>query len=304
MSEIGSLLDPGVLNKFSNLELIARQVVEGFLSGRHKSPYKGFSVEFAEHREYTRGDEIRHIDWRTFGKTDRYYIKEYEVETNLRSQIVLDVSGSMAYGKTRSGGQVGVSKFTYGSYLAAALGYMLLHQQDSVGLVTFDTKIRRYIPTRSAPNHLRNICRELQQTETGGETELADVFHDLAERFKRGGMVVIISDLFFDPKSLLSALQHFRHRHHEVLLFQVLDPDELTFPFRNWSEFRDLEIDDDRIRIDPVRVREGYLESMREFLDDLKHGCGQMSIDHVMLDTTTPFDRALSYYLARRAWRK
>ena len=303
MSEIGSLLDPGVLGKFSNLELIARQVVEGFLSGRHKSPYKGFSVEFAEHREYTPGDEIRHIDWRTVAKTDRYYIKEYEVETNLRAQILVDVSGSMQYGSTRAAGDKGVSKFTYGCYLAAALSYLLLHQQDGVGLVTFDTKVRRYIPTRSAPNHLRNICRELQNTTPGGETELAIVFHDLAERFKRGGLVVIISDLFFDTKSLLSALQHFRHRHHEVLLFQILDPDELSFPFRNWSEFRDLELPDQSLRMDPARVREGYLAALREFLDELKHGCGQMSIDLVSLDTTTPFDQALALYLARRAWR-
>jgi len=303
MTEVASLLDPAVLNKFSNLELIARQVVEGFISGRHKSPYKGFSVEFAQHREYTPGDEIRHIDWRSFGNTDRYYVKEYEVETNLRAQILVDASGSMRYGHRRADGAEGISKFTYGCYLAAALSYMLLHQQDAVGLVTFDTRVRRYIPPRAAASHLRIICGELRRTEPGSETELAVVFHDLAERLKRGGMVVIISDLFFDLKPLLNALQHFRHRHHEVLLFQVLDPDELSFPFRSWSEFRDLEITSQRMRMDPQRVREGYLAALRTFLDDLKRGCGQMSIDLVSLETTTPFDQALAQYLARRAWR-
>ena len=297
-SDVTNLLDPRNLEKFGNLELVARKVVEGFISGKHKSPFKGFSVEFAEHREYSPGDEIRTIDWRAYAKTDRYYVKEFEEETNLRANILVDASGSMRYGAQGS-----VSKFQYACSLAAALAYLLLHQQDAVGLATFDTAVRRYIPPRAVPNHLRIICQELRDTQPAGDTQLASVFHDLAERVKRGGLVIIISDMFYDIKPLLTALQHFRHRRHEVMVFQPLDRDELTFPFKNWTEFRNLENADHRRRIDPARIRSGYLAALRQFLAELKTGCGQLRIDHVMLDTETPYDYALARYLARRAWR-
>ncbi len=297
MTDAG-LFDPKVLGKFANLELIGRQVFEGFISGRHKSPFKGFSVEFAEHRQYTRGDEIRYIDWHTYAKTDRYYIKEYEEETNLRCYILLDASGSMKYA-----GRDEMSKFRYGSFLAAGMTYMMLHQQDSVGLVTYDTKVRRYIPPRSRPNHLHVIMKEIEETEPGGESELADVYHELAERVKRRGLVVLISDFFVDPAPLLGALQHFRHRKHEVVLFHVMSPDELTFPFQGWVEFRNLELGDDRIKIDPSRLRAEYLERVKAHIAELKRGCGNLRADYVQLSTKTPFDYALARYLSSRTGR-
>ena len=293
-----SLFDPKTLAKFANLEYIGRQVFEGFISGRHKSPFKGFSVEFAEHRQYTRGDELRYIDWHTYAKTDRYYIKEYEEETNLRCYVLLDASGSMRYA-----GKDQVSKFRYGSFLASALAYMMLHQQDSVGLVTYDTKIRRYIPPRARPNHVRIIMDELEHTEPGGESELADVYHELAERVKRRGLVVLISDFFVDPGPLLGALQHFRHRKHELVLFHVMAPDELTFPFQGWVEFRNLEMLEDKLRIDPTRLRQDYLDRVKSFIAELKRGCGDLRADYVQLSTSTPFDYALARYLSSRAGR-
>jgi uncharacterized protein (DUF58 family) len=297
MTETAHLFDPRTLAKFANLEFVARQLVEGFISGKHKSPFKGFSVEFAEHRQYTPGDEIRYIDWRAYAKTDRYYIKEFEEETNLRCYILLDVSGSMKYAGRE------VSKFRYGCFLAAALAYLMLHQQDAVGLVTFDTDVRRYIPPRARPNHLRVLFQELERTEPGGETELAGVIHGLAERIKRRGLVVVISDFFYDLPDLLGALQHFRHRKHELLLLHVMAPDELAFPFNGCVEFRNLELADDRLRLDPHRMRAEYLERVSRFIADLKHGCGNMQADYVQLSTATPFDYALAKYLSSRAAR-
>jgi len=297
MTESSHLFDPKTLAKFADLEFVARQLVEGFISGKHKSPFKGFSVEFAEHRHYSPGDEIRYIDWRTYAKTDRYYIKEFEEETNLRCHILLDVSGSMGYAGRE------VSKFRYGCYLAAALAYLMLHQQDAVGLVTFDTKIRRYIPARARPNHLRVLLEELERTEPGGETELAGVFHGLAERIKRRGLVVVISDFFYDLPDLLGALQHFRHRKHELLLLHVMAPDELAFPFNGWVEFRNLESGEDRLRVDPHRMRAEYLERVNGFIADLKRGSGNMRADYVQLSTSTPFDYALARYLSHRGAR-
>ncbi|HUW58445.1 MAG TPA: DUF58 domain-containing protein [Planctomycetota bacterium] len=298
MSQITDLFDPRALAKFANLELVARQVVEGFITGMHKSPFKGFSVEFAEHRQYTPGDEIRYIDWRAYAKTDRYYVKEFEEETNLRCFLLVDVSGSMRYSGRH------ISKFRYGCFLSAALAYLMLHQQDAVGMVTFDTDIRRYIPPRARPDHLRVLLQELQGTKPGGETELAGVFHGLAERIKRRGLVVMISDFFYEPAALLGALQHFRHRKHELILFHVMAPDELTFPFNGWMEFRNLEVADDRLRIDPSRMRSEYIQRVREFIAELKRGCGNMRADYVQLSTDMPFDYALARYLSARAARR
>src|ERR1035437_225332 len=205
------LLDGDALAKIHKLELIARGVVEGFVSGRHKSPYKGFSVEFAEHRQYAPGDDTRDLDWRVYGKSDRYYIKQFIEETNLRATILLDASGSMAYtGKlaAKHGGKA-VSKFVYGQYLSASLAHLMIHQQDAVGLATFDTQVRRYIPSRSRVSHLRAILEELAGTVAGSETNLSPILHDLAERVHRRGLVVIISDLFDDPEAVLNALHHF-----------------------------------------------------------------------------------------------
>ncbi|HEV3145739.1 MAG TPA: DUF58 domain-containing protein, partial [Gemmataceae bacterium] len=230
--------DPSELRKYGGLTLVARTLVEGFLTGVHKSPYKGFSVEFAEHRQYYPGDEIRHIDWRAYGKTDRYYIKEYEEETNLKAYLLVDASGSMSFK-----GKKGISKFQYAQYVAASLAYLMLHQRDSVGLVLHDTKLRKMIPAKANSKHLLRIIRSLEASSPGGETELAPIWHDLAgHQFRRRGMVVILSDCFDDVDRLLRALQHFRHKRHEVLLFHILAPEEMDFPFSRLTQFRNLEI--------------------------------------------------------------
>jgi uncharacterized protein (DUF58 family) len=296
------LLDPDALAKIHRLELIARGVVEGFVSGRHKSPYKGFSSEFAEHREYVPGDNIRDLDWLVFARTDRYYIRQYIEETNLRGLILLDASGSMGYtGRlaARHGGAP-VSKFRYGQYLAAALAHLMISQQDAVGLATFDSRLRRYIPARSRASHLRVILEELAATEPGAETGLPGVFHDLAERIHRRGLVVIISDLLDDAEEILRALHHFRYRRHEVLLLHVLAEEELTFPFDRWSVFRNLEDLSHRLQLDPLSLRSEYLARLREFVRRLESGCGQMDVDYVQLSTRDSFDVALAHYLAHR----
>ena len=300
------LLDGEALAKIHKLELIARGVVEGFVSGRHKSPYKGFSIEFAEHREYVPGDNIRDLDWRVFGRSDRYYIKQYIEETNLRALVLLDCSGSMKYqGKlaARHDGQL-LSKFQYGQFLAASLAHLMINQQDAVGLATFDTQLRRYVPPRSRASHLRVILQELATTEPGQETSLAPIFHDLAERIPRRGLVIVISDLFDDPEEMLRALHHFRYRRHEVMLLHVMAEEELTFPFDRWSIFRNLENAGHRLQLDPLSLKAEYLARVRQFIRRLEIGCGQMDVDYVPLSTATSFDRALAHYLASRMRRR
>jgi uncharacterized protein (DUF58 family) len=299
------LLDPEALAKVHRLEMVARGAMEGFVAGRHKSPYKGFSVEFAEHRQYVPGDDTRDLDWRVFGKSDRYYIKQYIEETNLRSVILLDASGSMRYTGTQAALHNGrpLSKFEYGQYLAATMTHLMIHQQDAVGLVTFDTQVRRYIPTRSRVSHLRVVLQELAQTAPGGDTAMAPIFHDIAERAHRRGMIIIISDLFDDPEEILSALHHFRYRKHEIMVLHVMAEEELTFPFDRWSLFRDLEIDDRRLQLDPRSIRAEYLAHVQAFLHRLKEGCGQMNADYVPLSTKQNFDTALATYLASRSSR-
>ncbi len=293
------LIDPKALVKLGRLELIARRVVEGFVSGKHRSPYKGFSVEFAEHREYTPGDDLRDLDWRVYARSDRYYVKQYEEETNLRAYLLLDASGSMKYEGDS------VSKFRYAQFIAATLSHLMLHQQDAVGLVTFDDEMRRYIPPRSRPSHLRVLLEEMEQTEPGGETSLSNVLHYVAERIRRRGLVILISDCFDDVDALVSGLHHFRHRKHEVILMHVMAREELTFPFRKWSQFRCLEAPSLRLMLDPASVRDEYLRRITAFLAELKRRCGEMEIDYVQLDTSTPYDDALLQYLAfRAAWGK
>jgi uncharacterized protein (DUF58 family) len=296
------LLDPEALAKIHRLEFIARGVVEGFVSGRHKSPFKGFSVEFAEHRQYVPGDDIGDLDWRVYGKSDRYYIKQYIEETNLRATILLDCSGSMKYAGDASGTHDGraLNKFEYGQFLAASLTHLLIHQQDAVGLVTFDTEIRRYIPARSRVSHLRVVLQELSDTSPGKETSLAPIFHDIAERAHRRGLVVIISDLFDDPDEILNALHHFRYRKHEVLVMHLMAEEELTFPFTQFCDFRDLEVSGQRVQLDPRAVRAEYLDQLRRHIRRIEMGCGQMNIDYIQLSTRQSFVEALSHYLASR----
>lgn len=297
-----NLLDPRALAKIHRLELIARGIVEGFVAGRHKSPYKGFSVEFAEHRQYVPGDDVRGIDWRVYAKSDRYYIKQYIEETNLRATILLDASGSMKFTGDRASKRDGkkLSKYGYSRLVAASLAHLMIHQQDAVGMVTFDTQVRRYIPSRSRVSHLRTILAELHETKPRGETALAPILHDIAERIHRRGLVVIISDLFDDPEKILNALHHFRYRKHEVLLLHVLAEEEITFPFERWSRFRDLEIARSHANLDPRAIRAQYLEEIRRFIRRIEIGCGEMNIDYVPLSTKCDFDVALAHYLAHR----
>lgn len=296
------LLDPDLLATMGRLPLIARGVVEGSVSGRHKSPYRGFSVEFAEHREYVAGDNIRDLDWRIYGKSDRYYIKRYIEETNLRCVIILDASGSMRYTGTQAARHAGrlLSKFEYAQRLAAALAYVLINQQDAVGLVTFDSDVRRYIPPRSRPNHLRVILEELSAAEATDETDLAPVLHSVAERVHRRGLVILISDLFDDPEEVLKAFHHFRYRKHEVIVFHVMAEEEISFPFDDWTVFQDLEQADARVPLDPRSVRTTYLEEVQQFVRRIEKGCGQMSIDYVPLTTRRGIEEGLVSYLARR----
>lgn len=302
MPDYMRLLDPQALAKIHRLELIARGTVEGFVSGRHKSPFKGFSVEFAEHRQYVAGDDVKDLDWRVYGKSDRYYIKQYVEESNLRATIMLDASGSMGYAGTRAAQRDGLplSKFDYGRYLAASLAHLMLHQQDAVGLVTFDVEMRRYIPARSRISHLRSILEELHDTMPGSETALAPVFHDIAERIHRRGLVIIISDLLDDPEEIVKALHHFRYRKHEVIVLHVMAEEELTFPFEGQILFRDLERSSRRVQFDVRAIRAQYLDEVRQFIRQIQLGCGQMSIDYVPLSTGLSFDAALAQYLAHR----
>ncbi|MFA4945823.1 MAG: DUF58 domain-containing protein [Lentisphaeria bacterium] len=300
--EYMNLLDAAALAKVHRLEFIARGVMEGFVSGRHRSPARGFSVEFAEHREYAPGDDIRDLDWRAYGKSDRYYIKQYIEETNLRCTVLLDASGSMGYTgglAARRHGQP-LSKLDYGRYLAATLLHLLIHQQDAVGLVTFDSKVRRHLPARSRASHLRVLLEELQLTQAGEETALAPVIHGIAEQLHRRGLIVLISDLFDDPGAILNALHHFRFRKHEVILFHVMAEEEITFPFEGWSEFTDLEVAGNRVEINPKALRATYLDEVRTFVEKIKKGCGEMAVDYVPFSTKQDFDAALANYLANR----
>ena len=294
MAAPADFLTPADLQKIANLQVLARLVVEGVCSGLHTSPHKGFSVEFREHRQYVQGDEIRRLDWKVYGKTDRLYIKEYEEETNLRATLLVDVSGSMGYAGA------GISKARYATQLAACLSYLLLRQADSVGLVTFDKKVRDYIPPRSRPSHLRVVLEALEKTKPGGETELAKVFHQLVPKIHRRGLLIIFSDCFGNVPELLSALAHLRHAHHEIIIFQIWDPDELEFPFQQWTRFDSLESETEQRLLDPVQLRSVYLENLARFRQELKDGCHRHRIDLVPLTTTQPFAEALAYYLARR----
>ena len=297
MAHVSDVLTSDDIGNFSNLQLFARQVVEGFCSGLHKSPHKGFSVEFKEHRQYVPGDEIRSIDWKLYGKTDRLYIREYEEETNLRCTILLDSSGSMAYRGSRSNG---ISKHDYAVKTAACLTHLLLQQQDSVGLVTFDTEVRSYIPPRARPRHLRAIISELTQQKPEHETELGDVFHQMVAKLHRRGLLVIISDLFGDVDQLMKSLAHFRHANHEIIIFQIWDPDELDFPFRQWIQFASLEQSSNRHLVDPAQIRRAYLEKLEQFRDQLTKGCNRHRINLVPMTTDQPCSDALAAFLAMR----
>jgi uncharacterized protein (DUF58 family) len=290
-------LDPQTLASIEGLDLQARLVVEGYVSGMHKSPYHGFSVEFAEHREYVPGDDVRHVDWKVWSKTDKYYLKQYEEETNLLLYLLLDTSESMAYASGRN-----LSKLHYAQVVAASLAYMVLRQQDSVGLATFDDGVRRYLKPAGQPTHLKELIHLLDVTPARSKSDIGLVFHDLAERYKKRGVVVVLSDLFDEVPGVLAGLKHFRHRRHEVIVFHVLDSAELEFPFRDTTLFKGLE-GLPEILTEPHALRRAYQAEIGGFLDEMKRGCRLIDIDYVPIRTDQPLDIALSTYLAARATR-
>ena len=286
-------LDPLILAKIDNMALRARLVVEGYLIGQHKSPYHGFSVEFAEHRAYGSGDEIRHIDWKLYGKTDRYYVKRYEEETNLRSYILLDTSQSMTYGSGE------ITKLEYGSYLSAALTHLMLNQRDAMGLVLFDEKIRKFIPPRAAPSHANIIMGALDKIQSANDTQIRPTLDYMAERIKKRGLVILISDLLDDPAQVLMGLNHFRHNKQEMIVFHLLDRQELEFQFENRTKFRDLETDE-TITTEPWHIRSAYQELIEMHQRKYRLGCRNQRIDYVPLFTDQPLDLALNEYLNKR----
>ena len=287
-------LTPDMAAKLKSMNLTARSVVEGFISGLHRSPYRGFSVEFAEHREYVPGDNIKYIDWMALARTDRYYVKQFEEETNLRCHILLDTSGSMGYGSGKS-----LTKFEYGCYLSASLAYLMVEQQDSVGLVTFDNEIRRHIPPRGSMVHLNVLLRTLEEVKPGEFTRVSNIFHNLAETIKRRGLIIIISDLYDDQKEVVRALRHFRHKRHEVIIFHLFDRAELDFPFKRLTQFVDMETNQ-RLQVDPRYVRDEYLAQIGSFIDGYRRDCAESLVEYIVTDTSVPYDVMLTAYLGKR----
>jgi uncharacterized protein (DUF58 family) len=292
------LSDPKVLGAVSRLEFHAREVVEGVISGLHQSPYHGFSVEFAQHREYTPGDEIRYIDWKVAGRSDRYYVKEFEEETNLKAYLLVDTSESMRY----QGPKRPFSKLEYASVMAAAFATILIQQRDAAGLALFNDGVQKYVPPRATGSHFTQILEELVVAESRPKTQLAPTFHYMADQIKRRGLVVIFSDLFGDIEDVMAGLRHFRYRKHEVVVFQILDEDEVRFPFDDLTKFEGLELEPELL-VDPRGIREEYLQQFNDFCEALERGCGEIQVDLVRAVTTENPADALTHYLAGRSRR-
>lgn len=286
-------IDPLLLAKLGNMALRARLVVEGFISGQHKSPLRGASLEFAQHREYSPGDELKSLDWKVYGRTDRYFVKQYEEETSLRATLILDSSRSMGFATA------GISKFQYGSTLTAALAYLLISQQDSAGLVLFDEKIRQRIPERSGREHLRALFGALEETQPSGVTQVSRALMEVGPLLKRRGLVILISDLLDEPEHTLEALRFFRYRKHEVLVFHILDPFEQDLPAQGSFLFEDLETGE-KLSCDVEVIRAEYRVLTANFQDRFLQECLKMQIDLFPMDTRTPLDLALGAVLSKR----
>lgn len=295
-NEARRYLDPGVVARLSHLDVRARLVVEGFIAGMHRSPFHGFSVEFAEHRPYMPGDPLKNLDWKVLAKSDRYLVKQYTEETNLRAHLLLDLSGSMGFRSDRAS----LSKLEYARSLAAALAYLMIGQQDAVGTMLFADHAQAYVPPRSVRSHLDVVLKTLAQGTPAGGTRLGPALHELAERIKRRGLVVLLSDLHDKPAEVLSGLQHFRHRNHEVIVFHILDPDEIEFPYTDASTFVDME-SGAQLTTEPWEIGARYRENLEAWRAHYSRSCREQRIDYVPLDTRTPFDRALLAYLEKRA---
>jgi uncharacterized protein (DUF58 family) len=293
MPDSKKFLHPEVVARIARLELRARHIVEGFLSGIHRSPHFGQSVEFLQHREYVPGDDLRHVDWKVWAKQDRLYVKQFEEDTNLRTTLLVDVSGSMQYGSGP------LTKYEYGCTVAASLAYMLLRQQDAVGCVSFDEHVRSTIPTRSKRNHLDAIVKALMVEVPRDKTDLYKIFRQVAEEYPRRGMMILVSDLLSDRQELVRGLKLLRKRGHDVMVFHVMDDDELDFPFKGSTRFEGLE-SSETIRCNPRSLRDGYLSALQEFLAEIRRGCSNNICDYDLIRTSQPLSAVLAAYLSNR----
>ena len=288
-------LNPAIISKLNSLELKARLVVEGFMVGLHKSPYHGFSVEFTEHRPYMQGDNLKDVDWKVYGKTERYFIKQYEEETNLKSYILLDTSKSMDYSSGEN-----VTKLNYSVILVAALSYLMIKQQDAVGLSLYSEKINKYFPPKSSRAYLQEILKSLSAVNASSKTNTAASLNSIAEKIKRRGLVIIVSDFFDDINSILTALKHFRYKNNEVIVFQILDPIERSFSFGSDAIFKDLETGAE-MTTQPYQIQKAYREAMIFFINKIKSECLKSNIEYNLIETSNPFDKALFNYIQKRS---
>jgi uncharacterized protein (DUF58 family) len=294
MSAPEKYLRPEVIHQVARLDLRAKFIVEGFLAGLHASPYQGFSVEFSEHRKYVPGDDLKDLDWNVYAKTERYYVKKFQAETNLVGYLAMDLSASMAWTYRQE-----LTKFEYAICLAAALGYLMIHQQDPVGLVTFDTKLQANLPPRSKRTQLVAILSVLAKLQPSGQTDVAGALHQLAALVRGKGLVMVFSDLLTEPAPVLQALHHLRHRGHEVILFHILDEAEVHFPFEGLIEFEDVE-SPERLTLDAKGMRGDYLQAVADFRETYREECARAGVDYVAMDTSVSFDKALLEYLVQR----
>lgn len=288
-----SPFDPVTLSKIATMELRARQVVDGLLSGIHKSPYQGSSIEFLEHKEYSPGSEIKHIDWKVHARSDKYYVKQFEEETNLKCYLFLDVSGSMGYQST------GISKYEYASNLVASLAYLLLKQSDLVGLISFRDKVLQYIPPRSRIVHLHALLNALVELKTAGKSNVAAALGEFEGKIGRRSLIIIVSDFFDDVEKVIHQIKRFQSKKNEIILFHILDPYELTFPFESITYFESME-DDRRILADPKSMKEHYLAGINRFIEQIKQSCYENQIEYQLINTSAPLDQVLVNFLAKR----
>ncbi len=293
MPDSRKFLHPEAIRRIARLELRARHIVEGFLSGMHRSPYFGHSVEFAQHREYVPGDDLRDIDWKVWAKQDRLYVKQYEEETNMRCTLLVDVSRSMQYGSGP------LNKYEYACTAAVSLAYLILRQQDSVGCIAFDSRIRTAVPPRSKRTHLLSIIKALDGSRPQETTDLSTILAQVAENQPRRGMVILFSDLLVERAPLLRGLRLLRQRGHDVLVLHVMDDDELDFPFSGPTRFDGLEVPE-YISCNPRALREGYLEALNDYLEEIRRGCANHTIDYALVRTSEPLDAALAHFLCNR----
>ena len=281
------------ISKLENLQIKAKKVVEGFIVGLHKSPYHGFSVEFSDHRAYGPGDEIRHIDWKLWAKTNRFFVKRYEEETNLKAHLIIDQSNSMAYSSHS------ITKLEYSKILAASFSYMLIKNQDAVGMYLFDSKVKKSILPRSTRSHLSVLLSEMEKITPQKDTNIARSLHECADKTNKKGLVILISDLMDEQEDVLTGLKHFLYKGHEVIVFHILDPQEINFDFDERVRFKDLELGTDIIT-DPRQIKQTYQENMNKFIDFYRQNCGKNRIDYIQISTNQPLDTALTEYLAKR----